>query len=187
VTGLSRKRSRLAELWPADQRHLAAARIAEWFATYVHLPKPHDRVVSETGSATRSPGSIRNSRMQRGPTKPPIYRAPLAKGPRTGRCRKPPCWCGRRLRRRGYAPLRRRPTETNPTQLDEGGGPVSPIARGPTANQQPRRFFWICRDRHGSAGEGVRGHFERSWPIVGAYSALTRVSAPLKRALQGVD
>src|SRR6201984_1201947 len=24
VTGLSRKRSRLAELWPADQRHLAA-------------------------------------------------------------------------------------------------------------------------------------------------------------------
>jgi hypothetical protein len=97
VTGLSRKRSRLAELWPADQRHLAAARIAEWFATYVHLPKPHDRVVSETGSATRSPGSIRNSRMQRGPTKPPIYRAPLAKGPRTGRCRKPPCWCGRRV------------------------------------------------------------------------------------------
>jgi hypothetical protein len=30
--------------------------------------------------------------------------------------------------------------ETNPTQLDEDAGPVSPIGPGPTANQQPRRF-----------------------------------------------
>jgi hypothetical protein len=186
VTGLSRKRSRLAELWPADQRHLAA-RIAEWFATYVYLPKPHDRVVSETGSATRSPGSIRNSRMQRVRQSLQYTGFFWQKAPeRAGAGSRPAGAAGGCV---GAATPRCADAqpETNPTQLDESGGPVSPIARGPTANQQPRRFFWICRDRHGSAGEGVRGHFERSWPIVGAYSALTRVSAPLKRALQGVD
>ena len=47
--------------------------------------------------------------------------------------------------------------------------------------------FWICRDRRGSAGEGVRGHFERSWPIVGAYSALTRVSERFKVLIELVS
>jgi hypothetical protein len=39
--------TRLAELWPADRPHLAVAEIAEWFATYVYLPKLRDRVVLE--------------------------------------------------------------------------------------------------------------------------------------------
>jgi hypothetical protein len=40
--------TRLAELWPADRAHLPVAEIAEWFATYVYLPKLRDRVVPET-------------------------------------------------------------------------------------------------------------------------------------------
>jgi hypothetical protein len=40
--------TRLAELWPADRPHLPVAEIAEWFATYVYLPKLRDRVVLET-------------------------------------------------------------------------------------------------------------------------------------------
>jgi hypothetical protein len=39
--------TRLAELWPADRLHLPVAEIAEWFATYVYLPKLRDRVVLE--------------------------------------------------------------------------------------------------------------------------------------------
>src|SRR5204862_4905193 len=40
--------TRLAELWPNDRPHLPVAEIAEWFATYVYLPKLRDRVVLET-------------------------------------------------------------------------------------------------------------------------------------------
>jgi hypothetical protein len=40
--------TRLAELWPTDRPHLPVAEIAEWFATYVYLPKLRDRVVLET-------------------------------------------------------------------------------------------------------------------------------------------
>ena len=40
--------TRLAELWPADRPHLPVAESAEWFATYVYLPKLRDRVVLET-------------------------------------------------------------------------------------------------------------------------------------------
>jgi hypothetical protein len=39
--------TRLAELWPAERAHLPVAEIAEWFATYVYLPKLRDRVVLE--------------------------------------------------------------------------------------------------------------------------------------------
>jgi hypothetical protein len=40
--------TRLAELWPADRTHLPVAEIAEWFATYVYLPKLRDHVVLES-------------------------------------------------------------------------------------------------------------------------------------------
>lgn len=39
--------TRLAELWPAEQPHLLIADIAEWFSTYVYLPKLRDQVVLE--------------------------------------------------------------------------------------------------------------------------------------------
>ena len=38
----------LTELWPADRPHLPVAEVAEWFATYVYLPKLRDRVALET-------------------------------------------------------------------------------------------------------------------------------------------
>ena len=37
----------LKPLWAEDRPHLAVAEIAEWFATYVYLPKLRDRVVLE--------------------------------------------------------------------------------------------------------------------------------------------
>lgn len=37
----------LKELWPEDRPHLPIAEIAEWFASYVYLPKLRDRVVLE--------------------------------------------------------------------------------------------------------------------------------------------
>jgi hypothetical protein len=39
--------TRLAELWPSGQAHLPVAEIAEWFASYIYLPKLRDRVVLE--------------------------------------------------------------------------------------------------------------------------------------------
>lgn len=38
----------LQPLWPADRPHLAFSEVAEWFASYVYLPKLRDRVVLET-------------------------------------------------------------------------------------------------------------------------------------------
>lgn len=37
----------LQPLWPADRAHLRMSEIAEWFASYVYLPKLRDRVVLE--------------------------------------------------------------------------------------------------------------------------------------------
>ena len=39
--------NRLLQLWPVERSHLPVAEIAEWFATYVYLPKLRDRVVLE--------------------------------------------------------------------------------------------------------------------------------------------
>jgi hypothetical protein len=89
----------------------------------------------------RSPGSIRNSRMQRGSTKLwQIYRAPLAKGPERADAGSRPA--GPEVASAQLAPAAPVPQpKTNPIQLDEDAGPVSPIAPGPKANQQPPRFF----------------------------------------------
>jgi hypothetical protein len=40
--------TRLAELLPAERPHLTLSEVADWFATYVYLPKLRDRVVLET-------------------------------------------------------------------------------------------------------------------------------------------
>jgi uncharacterized protein len=40
--------TRLMELWPADKPHLPVAEVAEWFATYVYLPKLRDKIVLDT-------------------------------------------------------------------------------------------------------------------------------------------
>jgi len=38
----------LKPLWPEDAPHLQVSKVAEWFASYVYLPKLRDRVVLET-------------------------------------------------------------------------------------------------------------------------------------------
>jgi hypothetical protein len=38
---------RLKPIWPDDRAHLPVAEVAEWFGTYVYLPKVRDRVVLE--------------------------------------------------------------------------------------------------------------------------------------------
>jgi uncharacterized protein len=38
----------LKPLWPNDKPHLAIAEVADWFASYVYLPKLRDRVVFDT-------------------------------------------------------------------------------------------------------------------------------------------
>jgi hypothetical protein len=38
----------LKPIWPDDRPHLSIAEIADWFATYVYLPKVRDRVVLES-------------------------------------------------------------------------------------------------------------------------------------------
>lgn len=38
----------LKPLWPQDRPHIPVSEIAEWFATYVYLPKIRDRVVLDT-------------------------------------------------------------------------------------------------------------------------------------------
>ncbi|RYE48811.1 MAG: DUF499 domain-containing protein, partial [Hyphomicrobiales bacterium] len=38
----------LSPIWPADRPHLPVAEIADWFASYVYLPKLRDRVVLDT-------------------------------------------------------------------------------------------------------------------------------------------
>ena len=37
----------LEPLWPNDRPHLAVAEVAEWFSSYVYLPKLRDRIVLE--------------------------------------------------------------------------------------------------------------------------------------------
>ena len=38
----------LKPIWPEDRPHLPLAEIADWFASYVYLPRLRDRVVLET-------------------------------------------------------------------------------------------------------------------------------------------
>ena len=38
---------KLKPLWAEDRPHIATGEIADWFATYVYLPKVRDRVVLE--------------------------------------------------------------------------------------------------------------------------------------------
>jgi hypothetical protein len=130
VTGLSRKRSRLAELWPADRLHLPVAGIAERFATYVYLPKPRNRMALETAIrdalARLDPKFAYAAWFDKRLGK--IYRAPLDTGHPWQKPERADA--GSRPAGPEVASARLRPAaptpqpETNPTQPDEGAGPV---------------------------------------------------------------
>jgi hypothetical protein len=135
--------TRLAELWPTDRPNLPVAEIAEWFATYVYLPKLRDRVVLETairdGLARLDPKFAYKKSFDEASGKYAgllWQKAPIGPMPETALLVQPEVAMAQ-LRPAAPTPQ----PETRPTPLEDGAGPVPPIAPGPTSNQQPRRFF----------------------------------------------
>ena len=135
--------TRLADLWPADRPHLPVAEVAEWFATYVYMPKLRDRVVLETAIrdalAKLDPKFAYAERFDEGSGKYAgllWQKAPLGAMPQTALLVRPEVAMAQ-LRPVVPAPL----PELGPTPLEDGAGPVPPITTGSTASRQPRRFF----------------------------------------------
>jgi uncharacterized protein len=133
--------TRLAELWPADRPHLPVAEIAEWFATYVYLPKLRDRVVLEAAIrdalATLDPKFALAEAFDKATGKYAglvWQKAPLAPIPQTALLVRPEV---------AIAQLRAAGTTPAPTvqPSEEGAGSVQPTALGPIPNQQPQRFY----------------------------------------------
>jgi hypothetical protein len=122
---------------------LPVAEIADWFATYVYLPKLRDRVVLETGirdalanldpkfayaeGFDETSGKYANLIWQKAPFGPIPQAALLVR---------PEIAVGQ-LRAAAPTPL----PGPGPTPLEDGAGPVPPITPGPTSSRQPRRFF----------------------------------------------
>jgi hypothetical protein len=135
--------TRLAELWPADRPHLPVAEIAEWFATYVYLPKLRDRMVLEA--------AIRDALAKLDPKFAYAEGFDEASGKYSGllwqKAPIGPMPEAALLVRPEVAMTQLRPVvstpqpEWGPRPLEDGAGPVPPFAPGPTSNQQPRRFF----------------------------------------------
>jgi hypothetical protein len=135
--------TRLAELWPADRPHLPVAEIAEWFATYVYLPKLRDRVVLETAIrdalAKLDPkfayaegfdeASDKYSGLlwQKAPFGQILQMALLVR-PEVAMAQS-----------RTAAPTPQ--SEPGPKMPHSGPGSVAPTSPAPTSKQQPRRFF----------------------------------------------
>jgi uncharacterized protein len=135
--------TRLAELWPADRPHLPVAEVAEWFATYVYLPKLRDRVVLET--------AIRDALAKLDPKFAYSEEFDEASGKYAGllwqKAPIGPMLPTGLLVRPEVAMAQLRPVVptpqpvAGPTSPHDGAGPIPPIAPEPTSNQQPRRFY----------------------------------------------
>jgi len=135
--------ARLVELWPADRPHLPVAEIAEWFATYVYLPKLRDRVVLEKaiGDALarldprfayadgfdEASGKYVGLLWQKAPVGPMPPGAVLVR----------PEVAVAQLRAVTPAPQ----PEPSPRQPDGGREPVPPTPPCAPPQQRPRRFF----------------------------------------------
>jgi hypothetical protein len=135
--------TRLTELWPADRPHLPVAEIAEWFATYVYLPKLRDRVVLETAirdalarldpkfayadGFDQASGRYAGLLWQKAPNGPMPPTAVLVR----------PEVAVAQLRSAVPTP------QPTPGPIPPGGGPdpVPPTSPTPPPNQPPRRFF----------------------------------------------
>jgi Protein of unknown function (DUF499)/Swt1-like HEPN len=136
--------TRLSEIWPAEQPHLAIAEIAKVFATYPYLPKLRDRVVLETAigdalakldpkfayaeSFDETSGKYAGLIWQKAPIAPMPASAVLVR-PEIAMAQLRP-----------VAPAGPQPVP-GPTRLDGGVGPVPPTAPAPIPNLQPTRFF----------------------------------------------
>jgi Protein of unknown function (DUF499) len=135
--------TRLAELWPTDRPHLPVAEIAEWFATYVYLPKLRDRVVLETAIrdalAKLDPKFAYADAFEEASGKYAgllWQKAPVGPMPQTALLVRPELAVAQ-LRPVVSAP----PIEPGPPPPDGGSGPIPPASPGPASNQQPRRFY----------------------------------------------
>jgi hypothetical protein len=135
--------TRLVELWPADRPHLPVAEVAEWFATYVYLPKLRDRVVLETAIrdalAKLDPKFAYADRFDEASGKYEgllWQKAPIGPMTKNALFVRPEIAIGQL---RAAAPTML--PEPGPTPLEDGAGPVPPIITGPTPSRQPRRFF----------------------------------------------
>jgi hypothetical protein len=134
--------TRLAELWPADRPHLPVAEVAEWFPTYVYLPKLRDRVVLETAIrdalAKLDPKFAYAEGFDEGSGKYTgllWQKAPLGPMPPTALLVQPEIAMAQ-LRPVVSAPQ----PAPGPTTPDGGPGPFPPIET-PEPKHQPRRFY----------------------------------------------
>jgi hypothetical protein len=137
--------TRLAELWAADRPHLPLSEIADWFATYVYLPKLRDRVVLET--------AIRDALAKLDPKFAYAegfdeaagkyagllwQKAPAGVMPKSALLVRPEI-AVEQLRAAAL------PTQLPPQPTPQNGGgttePASPPPPTPTANRKPRRFY----------------------------------------------
>jgi hypothetical protein len=135
--------TRLAELWPAERPHLLVAEIAEWFATYVYLPKLRDRVVLED--------AIRNALARLDPKFAYAEGFDEASGKYIGllwqKAPFGPMPPSAALVRPEVAMAQLRPVAPvpqpgpDPRPPNGGLGPIPPTSPAPASNQQPRRFF----------------------------------------------
>jgi hypothetical protein len=135
--------TRLAELWPSDPPHLAVSEVADWFSTYVYLPKLRDRVVLENAisdalakldpkfayadGVDEATGKYVGLLWQKAPVGPMSQSALLVR----------PEIAVAQLR--SVAPTA--PPQPGPTPSDGGTTPTPPSAPTPKPNQHPRRFF----------------------------------------------
>jgi hypothetical protein len=80
----------LKPIWPEDRPHLPIAEVAEWFASYVYLPRLRDRVVLD--GAIRDPIALNDPDAQRSPLRRPrpgLHRTSRSTGHASGRAYSP--------------------------------------------------------------------------------------------------
>jgi len=134
----------LKQLWPEDRPHLAVSEIADWFATYVYLPKLRDRVVLET--------AIRDACAKLDPAFAFAERFDESSGRYVGlvwqKAPAEPMSPSALLVRPEVAMAQLRPVPTPPEPGAQGAGADKPAAdgnvpadSGPSPKPQPRRFY----------------------------------------------
>jgi hypothetical protein len=167
--------TRLIELWPADRPHLPVTEIAEWFATYVYLPKLRDRVVLEAAirdalakldpkfgyadSFDEAGGKYIGLLWQKAPSLGPMAQTALLVQPAAALAQL-----------RAVAPTPQPVPGTIPSSAGEPI-PFSPSGPEPAVNKRPRRFFgrlrstWCARLRH-SRRSSTRSSWNCSAPLI---------------------
>jgi hypothetical protein len=132
-------------LWPAERPHLPLSEVADWFATYVYLPKLRDRVVLET--------AIRDALARLDPkfayadafdqatgkyTGLLWQKAPVGTMPKSALLVRPEIAVEQL---HATASPTQPPPGPTPTNGETSNGPMSPTSPAPITNRKPRRFY----------------------------------------------